>query len=145
MSGGEKQRIALARALVKQPAILLLDEATSALDNVSEKIVQEALDQACQSNISSEFSLERMISFSLDVDRTTIVIAHRLTTIQNANYIYVFDNGSVCEEGTHDTLIARQGGKYQAMVRKQQLETINKMEDNEMDVDQSEESICMLI
>ncbi len=57
MSGGEKQRIALARALVKQPSILLLDEATSALDNVSEKIVQEALDQACKSNICFAFLL----------------------------------------------------------------------------------------
>ena len=82
----------------------------------------------------------------MHVDRTTIVIAYRLTTIQNADYIYVLENGSVCEEGTHDTLMARQGGKYQAMVRKQQLETINKIEDaDEMDVDESEESICMLI
>ena len=81
----------------------------------------------------------------MHLDRTTIVIAHRLTTVRNADYIYVLDNGSVCEEGTHDTLMARQGGKYQAMVRKQQIETINKIEDDEMNVDESEESICMLI
>ncbi|CAF1031428.1 unnamed protein product [Adineta steineri] len=103
LSGGEKQRIALARALVKQPNILLLDEATSALDNVSEKIVQEALDRACK-------------------NRTTIVIAHRLTTIQNADYIYVLDKGSVIEEGTHETLSAKEGGRYQTMIKMQQSE-----------------------
>ncbi|CAF4089268.1 unnamed protein product [Adineta steineri] len=106
LSGGEKQRIALARALVKQPNILLLDEATSALDNVSEKIVQEALDRACK-------------------NRTTIVIAHRLTTIQNADYIYVLDKGSVIEEGTHEILMRKERGKYQTMVKMQQHEKNN--------------------
>ncbi|CAF3683937.1 unnamed protein product [Rotaria sordida] len=111
LSGGEKQRIALARALVKQPTFLLLDEATSALDNASEKIVQEALDRACKG-------------------RTTIVIAHRLTTIQNAHQIYVLDNGSVIEQGTHETLMAKKDGKYQAMVKCQQMEKVDDDKDD---------------
>ncbi|CAF3763873.1 unnamed protein product [Rotaria sordida] len=127
LSGGEKQRIALARALVKQPTFLLLDEATSALDNVNEKIVQEALDQACKG-------------------RTTIVIAHRLTTIKNAHHIYVLHNGSVIEQGTHETLMAKEGGKYQSMVKRQQMERINDDQDDMMSIpkatEEDEKSIC---
>ncbi|CAF3662351.1 unnamed protein product [Rotaria sordida] len=130
LSGGEKQRIALARALVKQPTFLLLDEATSALDNVSEKIVQEALDRACNG-------------------RTTIVIAHRLTTIQNAHQIYVLDKGSVIEQGTHETLMAKEGGKYQAIVKRQQMEGIYDNEDDIMSMqkatEEDEQSIRILI
>ncbi|CAF3127923.1 unnamed protein product [Rotaria sp. Silwood2] len=120
LSGGEKQRIALARALVRHPTILLLDEATSALDNVNEKIVQEALNRACRG-------------------RTTIVIAHRLTTIQNADQIYVLDNGSVIEQGTHETLMAKRRGKYQAMVKRQQIEKINDDKDGMMTMQQTKE------
>ncbi|CAF4110700.1 unnamed protein product, partial [Rotaria sordida] len=120
LSGGEKQRIALARALIKHPTFLLLDEATSALDNVSEKIVQEALDRACHG-------------------RTTIVIAHRLTTIQNAHQIYVLDKGSVIEEGTHETLMAKEGGKYQAMVKRQQIEGIYDDQDDMMSIQKATE------
>ncbi|CAF5087480.1 unnamed protein product [Rotaria sp. Silwood1] len=128
LSGGEKQRIALARALVKQPIVLLLDEATSALDNVSEKIVQEALDQACKG-------------------RTTIVIAHRLTTIHKAHQIYVLDNGTVIEHGTHERLMAKEGGKYQAMIKRQQTEKIDDDNDDLMNIqkatEEDEKSICM--
>ncbi|CAF3897240.1 unnamed protein product [Rotaria sp. Silwood1] len=127
LSGGEKQRIALARALVKQPPILLLDEATSALDSVSEKIVQEALDQACKGH-------------------TTIVVAHRLSTIQNAHQIYVLDNGTVIEQGTHETLMAKEGGKYQAMVKLQQIEKIDDEQDDMMSIqkamEEDEKPIC---
>ncbi|CAF5021798.1 unnamed protein product, partial [Rotaria sp. Silwood1] len=120
LSGGEKQRIALARALVKQPSFLLLDEATSALDNVNEKIVQETLDRASKG-------------------RTTIVIAHRLATIRNAHQIYVLDNGSVIEQGTHEILMAKKGGKYQAMVKHQQMEKIDDNIDDMMSMQKAKE------
>ncbi|KAJ4707557.1 ABC transporter B family protein [Melia azedarach] len=98
LSGGQKQRIAIARAILKNPTVLLLDEATSALDSQSEKLVQEAL--------------ERMM-----VGRTSVVVAHRLSTIQNCDMIAVLDQGHVVEKGTHQTLLAQGStGAYFSLV-----------------------------
>eukprot|EP00571_Detonula_confervacea_P016438 CAMPEP_0172302832 /NCGR_PEP_ID=MMETSP1058-20130122/4475_1 /TAXON_ID=83371 /ORGANISM="Detonula confervacea, Strain CCMP 353" /LENGTH=1448 /DNA_ID=CAMNT_0013013465 /DNA_START=173 /DNA_END=4519 /DNA_ORIENTATION=- len=104
LSGGQKQRIAIARVLVGNPKLLLLDEATSALDSESELVVQEALDQL--------LAREK---------RTTVIIAHRLTTIRNADVIVVIAGGKVVETGTHDSLMSLDGGHYRKLVQKQEL------------------------
>ncbi|KAF0711105.1 Aste57867_5382 [Aphanomyces stellatus] len=102
VSGGQKQRIAIARAIIRDPAVLLLDEATSALDNESERIVQASLDQLLQ--------MKR---------RTTIIVAHRLSTIRHADVIAVVDSGRVMEQGTHDQLMAIPQGIYAQLVARQ--------------------------
>jgi ATP-binding cassette subfamily B protein len=90
LSGGQRQRLAIARALIRNPRILILDEATSALDSESEKLIQEALSR-------------------LMVDRTTFVVAHRLSTIKEADQILVLDDGVIVQTGTHSQLVTQNG------------------------------------
>lgn len=90
LSGGQKQRLSIARVFLKNPPILILDEATSALDNVTELLIQESLDELCKG-------------------RTTLVVAHRLSTIKNADRIAVVSDGKITEEGTHDALMEKDG------------------------------------
>ena len=90
LSGGQKQRCALARALIRKPEVMLLDEATSALDSVSEQVVQRAMQEA-------------------RLGRTTITVAHRLSTIRNSDKVFVISNGRLAESGTYDELIERDG------------------------------------
>jgi ABC-type multidrug transport system fused ATPase/permease subunit len=105
LSGGQRQRISIARAILKNPEILILDEATSALDTESEQLVQQALDRLMQ-------------------DRTTLVVAHRLSTIRNADLICVLHEGRIVEAGTHEELL-KQGGHYAKLISMQTEKTEN--------------------
>ncbi len=98
LSGGQKQRLSIARVFLKDPSILILDEATSALDNTTEILIQNALDELCRG-------------------RTTIVVAHRLSTVRGADKIAVISEGKIAEEGTHDELMKIDSGIYQALYR----------------------------
>lgn len=100
VSGGQKQRIAIARALIKKPSVLILDEATSALDPESEKVVQETLEKVCQG-------------------RTVLIIAHRLSTVRNADAIAVLNKGIVLEMGSHESLMKQKGAYYKMMNQQQ--------------------------
>jgi ATP-binding cassette subfamily B protein len=102
LSGGEKQRVAIARTLLKNPPILVLDEATSALDSRTEQAIQHTLERVARS-------------------RTTIIIAHRLSTIVNADQIVVLDEGRIAERGTHEALLDR-GGLYAELWQRQAAE-----------------------
>ena len=99
MSGGQRQRLSIARAILRNPPILILDEATSALDTESERLVQEALDKAL-------------------INRTSIIIAHRLSTVQSADEIIVLKDGQIVERGKHDNLLF-QGGLYKTLYQLQ--------------------------
>jgi subfamily B ATP-binding cassette protein MsbA len=101
LSGGERQRLTIARAVLKNPPILILDEATSSLDTESERLVQDAINHLMQ-------------------DRTSIVIAHRLSTVRHADEIVVLQKGEIAERGTHDELIAKKG-IYKRLVEMQEV------------------------
>ena len=96
LSGGQRQRIAIARVFLKNPAVVILDEATSSLDSESERFVEEALEELLQG-------------------RTTLIIAHRLSTVRRADRVVVLDDGVIAEEGSHAELLAREGGLYQRL------------------------------
>ncbi|WP_429944176.1 ABC transporter ATP-binding protein, partial [Brucella abortus] len=110
LSGGERQRVAIARAFLADAPILILDEATSSLDSESEVLIQHAMER-------------------LMVGRTTLVIAHRLSTVRALDRLLVFDKGRIVEEGNHDALIRKSDGIYRRLFERQALELTKGLED----------------
>ncbi|KAJ0651014.1 putative ABC-type xenobiotic transporter [Helianthus annuus] len=114
LSGGQKQRVAIARAILKDPRILLLDEATSALDAESERVVKEALDR-------------------IMVNRTTVIVAHRLSTVRNADMIAVIHRGKMIEQGSHSELVQDPEGAYSQLIKLQEVDSDSESEDQQTD------------
>jgi ATP-binding cassette subfamily B protein len=114
LSGGEKQRVAIARCLLKDPQIVVLDEATSALDTITEESVQEAL-------------------YMLGKNRTVLVIAHRLSTVKHADQIIVMGEGEILERGTHTELLSREEGVYSQLWERQFQQTDEEFEETQDD------------
>jgi len=135
LSGGQKQRIAIARAMIRKPKVLLLDEATSALDTVSEGLVMEAL--------------EKVMSLSKTETRmTTIMVAHRLSTVRNCDTIFVLEMGKLVEQGSHDALMQKQGGLYAQLVELQKLgveQTEEKAEEKPYRTDSTKRHISEVV
>lgn len=128
LSGGQRQRIAIARMLLRRPKILLLDEATSSLDTESEALVQQALD--------------RLIG---EGGRTIVLVAHRLSTVRNADNIAVLDKGSLVEQGTHEELLLKKSGVYEKLVRRQLHKVSNRIMEDSEELDAAADTIDGLI
>ena len=130
LSGGQKQRIAIARALVRKPKILLLDEATSALDAESEHLVQQAIDDM----------IARGKSEKGPGSMTVLIVAHRLSTVRNADTIFVVQDGQVVERGSHNALLTDPDGAYSALIRRQ-MQAQEKLESGNAEAEDALKSL----